>query len=296
MLRCLTLLLLCALAFGSALAQPDPAKQPAAQPARPAQNPLPPPNAIVMEPTPLGLFVIGGGILVKYDPLTLQQREKLELLEPLPAQPAGNDPANPEMQRWRMELMKRNTPPGVLMAGETLILVLADQVFCVNQRTMQVTGKANLSDPRMPTWNYQTPPLMKTQDDILYVMRYPFLAAVNLKTGVVLGRGAIPGMNFPQFPPNPPPVENRPGQPGAQPGAQPQQVVLIGMVQKAGQDGAWVLRDDAKTEYLLQGEPLQKLLATPQLAGARVRIQGILTRPAGAARGSLKIERFEVLK
>jgi hypothetical protein len=310
MTRCLAMLLTVILAQALVQAQPDPAKQPGGgQPGKPnpAMQPVPPPspNSIAMEVTPEGLFVAAGGVLMKYDARTLEPRGKAELLGPPPAPPAPAAAAQPvppeqqnlEMMRWRNDQMKRNAPPGLLVAGNALIVVFSDQVFQVNQRTLEIEAKADLSDPRMPM-SYWTPPVMKMNGDLLYVIRYPYIVSVDLKAGKLLGRATIPGVNMPVAPPIIQP--NQPGGVGKQPAAPAQPIVVVGTLKQVQLEGGfWVFKDEQGNEYVLQGDLLRQLLATPELDGKRVRIQGTPSQAPGVAmygKGYLKIERYELLK
>ncbi len=297
--RLLMILLLVAWAAAS-MAQPDPGANQPVKPNPPipaiAQPMMPSPNSVAMEGTAEGLFVAAGGVLAKYDPRTLEPRGKAELLPPL-ARPPVDAQNNAEMWRYNLEVQKRNTPPGLLPAGPSIIVVFGDQVFQVNQRTMQIEMKVDLSDPRMPMNYYGPAPIMKPSGDLLYIIRFPHIVSVDMKAGKILGRTTVPGINIPQ--PIAQPI-NQPNPPGRQPEGDAQLMVLIGTLKQVNLEGGfWAVRDEQGAEYVLQGEKLRELVALPQANGTRVRIQGTLKQGAGVAqygKGYLTIVRYEVLK
>lgn len=292
-----------------ALAQPDPGNQPGGQPVKPnplqpiAQPMMPSPNSVAMEVTPEGLFVAAGGIVTKYDGRTLNPLGKAELLPPLvrPLVDPQNNQPNMDMVRYNYEAQKRNMPPGLLPAGPSLIVLFNDQLFVVNQRTMDIDTKVDMADPRMIGNFYGPAPIMKTNGDMLYIIRFPYIASIDLKAGKVLGKATVPGVNLLQpiaMPINAP--VGVPNQPLGQPTTEAAPIVVVGTLKFVNLEGGfWVVKDEQNAEFVLQGDKLREMIANQKLDGRRVRIQGTLKPGPGIAqygKGTLTVQRFELLQ
>ncbi|MHB9130214.1 MAG: hypothetical protein ACYDBB_03870 [Armatimonadota bacterium] len=277
-MRNLLVLLLISLTAACVLAQPDPNhpqpeprnKPKAAQPPRlPAQKGAN--SAVTVEVTPFGLFVVSGGMLAKYDPVTVKPLGTLQLLEPLPDAAAANK-NNKALRDWRQDLNRRLHPPVVLPQGEVLFIVTGDRFFRVNQQTLAIEMKAELFDGeagKEPALPLLAPFFGKVNGQTLYLLRGSEVFALDTTTGKVLGRSPLPKEML---------LQDAARLPEAV--AQPEKgrdIVVVGtLVNHAKlEKGCWSLKSDDGNEYVLTGDQANKLAVIPKAAGRRVRITGL---------------------
>jgi len=161
---------------------------------------------MMVEPTEQGVFVLQGGVLLKYDAATLKQVGRIVLLQPRDAE-SGDQPGPPHM----------GPPAGTLRVHEGNVLaVLADQFVVVNAASFKVTAKATIPAPARQDAppedvnadaGFRRPPMapqcmmLKTVGETAYLQRGPELLAVSIANGKVTATGELP---LPARPENPP--------------------------------------------------------------------------------------------
>lgn len=262
-------------------------------------------HVAMAEATPNGLFLLGEGVLARYSP-DLEQCATLQLLPPLPPLPMeeGND--KQAMQKWFIERALRNAPPAMLPDGDMLYIVYSGTLFRVNQNTLKVE-KTMLEQQPQPGGdlrqmiNVSVPPLLKLQQNTLYIIRQSDLFAVDLKTGVVLKRADLPKEMLPILPIPLGPVPDGMQQGGKQFGAgeAARAITVVGMLgsRKVGERMAYLLKDDAGVLYLLAGEQMDRLVAQGDLNGKRARVTGMREQrgvPAGV-NSILRVQAIQLL-
>lgn len=328
MIRKLSLLVLLLLLAAGAFAQPDP-NQPNPAPNRPA---APQPGNMAMNMargvlfqlvrdqktlmvrTNDGLFVLRSGVLAKYQPDTLNQPQIKELFPAPIAMPAGDNPDEAKVREWAMDVGKRILPAVIVPLGQDLVIIIGEQFFRINGVTLEVkVAKQILPKNPMPELNrlmmMTAPPsaVVSTQEPVLFLSRGQQLLSVNINTGELLADGVLPekmqperllagmwGGRQPGMAPGNPPA----GRPGAEP-VQGNPIVVVGTVSHRENPDTWSVADDGGNVYILTGEQLAKLKATPNIVGLRVRIDGqqlpaVEGQPAGVKR--VEIVKFEVLQ
>ncbi len=290
-----------------------------------------------LEVTPAGMFVLRAGVLACID-LKLQGQKTLELFGPMPAQPDAvqhdnaaapfQDAPNPNFPQWLTEQAKRSAPALMLPDGERLLIVIGDTFFNVNTRTVAIDAQGDLADkavpapvdaqPQMMILNnpVQTAPIAKVQGDTLYLVREKDVLTVDVKTGKVLGRLALPKQMapapppplpmqaLPPVPPPNPPANAGPAAPFANIGrgatAQVAEATVVGKVLiiadpvKPNTLAAKLTNDQGKA-YLVTGDKCKDLLAVKDLEKKRVRVSGRATED-GAGNATLEMTDFQVLE
>lgn len=288
-------------------AQPDPnvPGQPPPPPNRQV-NVIPPilnlfARATAVEITPNGLFVLAEGVLARYSP-DLEQRATLQLLPPLP--PAEGKDGRQAQQKWLNERALRSAPAAMLPAGDMLYIVYAGNLFRVNQHTLQME-KTPL-DP-LPGADFRlvvtalSSPVLKLQEDTLYIIRQYDLIAVDVKTGAVLKRADLPKEMAPLVPAVPfdlggARLQDEKPQPGA---VDARAITVVGVLasRKDGERVTYLLREETGGTYQLTGEQIDRLAAQGNLDGKRARVTGVPEgrgAPAGVT-GILRVQAIQVL-
>jgi len=304
-MRVIIILLGCAcLLAGSAQPNPD-----APQPDDPRQGvklqeilKLAGPQMIIQPPlmvtTPAAVFVVRQGVLAKYDARTLETQGMVELFGPPPAEENAENPLA------KLDWIRRLAPGAMLAEEQELLIVIGEQYFRVNRATLEVQVSASLFKaqalaPVERLMAVLSPPVLAMQGETLYVTRGNQLLAVNRKDGVVRGVGALPNLQ-PVKAPAARAARGKAKPRGKNAGAPAREVVVIGtLLRHADKDGDfWALKADEGGEYLLSGDPLDRLLDDPKAAGARLRVTGLLTPPApdDFGKGELEIVKYEILR
>ena len=147
--------------------------------------------------TDRGLFVLRNGVLAKYDLATLKAPEVFELFGPAPAMPTDATDRT-AVQAYQTE-MQRRLAPGLLLTHDNSLLVIVGNGFArINQDTLAVEATADLTPPAAATAAPGTgrapeaAPAAQVQGDNLYLARTSEVLALNLKTGAIVGRAAVP--------------------------------------------------------------------------------------------------------
>jgi hypothetical protein len=301
-------------------AQPDPDAGPGNPPPPPNRpggmapmGPMINPRSAVVEVTPNGLFLLAEGTLVRYSP-DLEQCVTLQLIEPLPPMPMGEDDKERQArQLWIRERMLRSAPAAMLPSGELLYIVFADTLFRVNQNTLKVE-KTPLDAPEpggeeglIRNLNVPPAPQLKLHGETLYIIRQADLLAVDVKAGTVLKRAALPRELAPAMPlpvplgPQPnPPFRNEFIRPGGQEEAA-RAITVVGVLgsRKDGNRAVYTVKDDAGAVYILTGDRLDGLAGTGNVEGRRARVSGTVeTRREMPAevKGILRMETFQLFE
>jgi len=288
-------------------AQPDP-DQPLAIPpdrqpkvaARVVQNLLMQQQKAIVQSTPHGVFVLRNGILALLDTQTLQPKNLLELFPPPPPPPGPQAPfaaAPPAPVN-----VDRLYPASLLPFEDDLLILIGDHLFRVDAAAVKPRYDADLSGPFGQAANrwreLATPPALELKGDMLYIVRATQMCVVNVREGKLLATVQLPPalqINAPRAP------QARRDQPAdGQPPEPPREVTLVGTVLQQ-QDGAktlWTLSTAEDAVYILEGDGLGKLLATPNAEGIRARIIGTLRVDENLpdfADGRLEIKEFQIL-
>lgn len=320
MFRWFVALMVILLPAGLVFAQPDPERpQPEVAPAIPklqqiitqvmAQRMTEQRTQILQ--TAKALFVLRGGVLAKYDATTLDMQTMVELFGPMPALPAGENGGAADKQRWLLEQAKRLMPAAMLQTGNDLLLVISEQFFRVDTATLKLKVKATLAPDGDLAQNIArrllstfAVPALELHDTTLYIAHGDQLLSVNINDGKILATGALPAQMQVGILPGADPLARllkraKLGKldPAA---AQAAPTTAVGTMVKHAGDGEtfWTVKCDNGDEYVLTGDKLPELLATPKIDGARVRVTGGLTRNEDVpqfGQGNLEVENYQVL-
>lgn len=151
---------------------------------------------------PEGVFVLRGGVLAKFTADTLQPAGMLQLFDPLPARPAMPENPTPQDQAalrdWMAANLARNAPAATLAQDGRLHLVIGSSYFRVKAATMEVDAKGGLEaqDGRRIRMQVSAP-VLKLENNVLYVILGQELLTVEPDTGKVAARIALPLEMFP---------------------------------------------------------------------------------------------------
>ncbi len=161
-----------------------------------------------------GLFVLLGGTLLKYDPVTLTPAGSLELAPKagLPDPPIGIPPNVPPPPIHAQMLISLGSP-------ELVLVVINDRFFSVDAATMQIVAKTDLPKPEVGPPASETakkvqkprnpgsgpkdgaqivkplmPPIfhLELSGSTLYVIRGPNIIAININNGDITGQAELP--------------------------------------------------------------------------------------------------------
>ncbi len=150
-----------------------------------------------VETTANGIFLVHAGILVKFDPKTLQQQGMVELFGPMPPMPVAAEGADPDRQafaKWMQERTRRMSQPVMIVDGEALVVVVAEKYLRLNQKTLTIDAQADLRAPDAPAGR----PLMgvisivELNGDSVYVIQGGEIINVHRVTGKLQGRITLP--------------------------------------------------------------------------------------------------------
>jgi len=106
------------------------------------RQPNPPPMRPTVKVTDQGIFVIQGGVVLKYDTTSLKLQDKLDLTDKLTATAS---------QKTAQALPVRPQSSGVLMSDDSILLVNGNHFFRIDTATLQVKATATLPAIPMPT-------------------------------------------------------------------------------------------------------------------------------------------------
>lgn len=160
---------------------------------------LPHPPA-AMEATDDGLFILQNGLLAKFDVKNLKLLGGLRLLEPIPAAPQTNDPA--ERIRYFQEVARHLAPATMIVHKRNLIIVQGNDFLRIDTQKLTIDLRTNLVAPAdvakgatqlSDLFQPQRPPAYQVSEEILYLLRADEIVAIDLTTGKVVSRGALPG-------------------------------------------------------------------------------------------------------
>ena len=149
--------------------------------------------------TSQGLFVLRNGVLAKYDLANLKAPQVFELFGPAPTMPA--DATDRTAVQAYMTDMQRRTAPGLLLAHDASLLVIVGNGFArISQSTLDVEATADLTPPAdaattaAATQGRRMPDSVtaQLQGENLYLIRSREVVALNVKTGAILSRVALP--------------------------------------------------------------------------------------------------------
>lgn len=160
------------------------------------------PPVVLMKASPQGVFVLSGGLLVKYSPTTLQQVGSVEVDKKpgdQPAPPADNQP-----------MLPRPAPPaGMLISGNKVFVVIGDRFVSVNAESLVIAAKSDLPKPPNapkpaadvpqgpmgpgagPDQRPMGPIPMEISGNMLYVVRGSQILGIKVEDGSVV-QGALP--------------------------------------------------------------------------------------------------------
>jgi len=263
--------------------------------------------------TPQGIFIERNGTLALLNAATLKEQKVIELFGALPEMPAGADVAPKARQQWLLQLAKRLLPTAMLASGNDLLILVGDQFFRVDIPTQEIKASVSLVPEKELVRNngrlmfaMLAMPTLELHDKTLYITRGDQLFAVNIDDGTVLASGTmpvqmqmqakLPGLDQLLHPDKAPANPKRTGKNTLNDTA----ITIVGvMVKHADANGDfWTVKNNLDEEYVLKGEALPQLLATPKIEGARARLTGQLTHedniPQFSA-GSLVVEQYQVL-
>ncbi len=252
----------------------------------------------LMVTTPAEVFVARQGMLAKYDARTLEPLGVVELFGPLPAADHADHPLA------RLDWLRRSVPGAMLAEDEELLIVIGEHYFRVNRATLAVQARASLFQaqalaPAERLLAVLAPPVLALQEETLYVTRGNQLMAVNRRDGAVRAVGALPDLQ-PAKAPVARAARGKAKPRGKNAGVPAREVVVIGTLLRHADNAGdcWALHADEGGEYPLSGDVLDRLLADPKAAGARMRISGLLTPPGPGdfGKGELEIVKYEILR
>lgn len=174
----------------------------------------------ILKATDQGLFIIGSGVVAKYDVKTLNPLGSLRLLDPpvrpnmkyngtmpmattnvMPAPQPGavvdNMPAF-DWMKYSKDNLRFSAVPVVIVDGKDLIIIMADKFFRVGMEKVNLIATTEMvvkKDANGATTEVNTGgevPTVQLVDNILYVMRGGNLWSLNAADGKELGQTKIP--------------------------------------------------------------------------------------------------------
>ena len=274
---------------------------------------------IIMEVTENGFFVLQNGTLLKYDPATLKAQGTVELFGPLPNPQARQAPAavpaqadkpaalnaqqppfaQPAQQaqdapganeQLRQQTLRRSAPAVMLIKDPSLLIVVGNTFFRVNQNTLAIEAKGTLGDNNNPNAAVNRRPITAKQHaDLLYIEQGGTLSVIDSTNGQLKGQAVLPEAANVQVaaqwggvfqnvigiqPVNPAPQQLRPFAQagGGDDAAVDPGNVMVGTIGK--HDTLWTITTDDRQVYLLVGPKSQEMAALPNITGKRVRVIG----------------------
>ncbi len=266
------------------------------------------------------VYLLSNGVLAQYDGIATEPLHQLQLYGVLPAQPAADAPLADRLE-YSQNVVKRLAVATVLLQDDNLVVVTNSSVFCVDPLTLKLKSTTNITpvdQPQKQNLRLQqsaltTAPTTQVIGHVAYVMQgTDRLIVVDLLAGKVLGRSKLPATMTPTLLNDLFANEMNQGgnmwpgggggrvQPPAVGGVDvPKATTLIGTVHHMNLEGGfWAFDDRNGQKYVLAGDKLKDLLATPNIDGARVRITGSITNTPGIAQygnGSFSVTEFQVM-
>lgn len=300
MQRWIFLIVMLGLAVSSAVAQPDPRVPVPGDPREPNRQPfLMNPDGQVMLVTANGLYAMNAGSLARFDAKTLEVLGVAELFGPMPEAPNFDNPnalQRGAMERWQMAMQQRMSPTTLVAQGDDhVIVIVGDQFFRINQRTLAVERQISLQVPvderepgEEPFYSTRT----RIEGNLVYLMRGIRLYVIDTAKGELLAGVRMPEELTPRYP------EPKQGQePQKEP---PREVTIIGtLIIRPNKEGAiYTLKDEGGREFLLGEAQRDTLVAAVTEATRQIRVTGMLSPYDGPhlfVAGRLEIQQFQVL-
>lgn len=252
--------------------------------------------------TPQGLLVLKGGVLLRLDPATLEQRQLLELFGPLPIIPLGA--VTPEQrQQAALGLLPRYYPAVMVPVQDDVLIVIGDAYFRVHATDLTIAAQSRFDQPFAQNAdnlrNLLDTPTALVHEQSLYLTRGNQVLAINIADGKAQAVGNLPW----QMQPLTGQVERLAGQGQQAKNARfpdaPRAVTVIGIVIKQQDEAGehWLLRGEDGIEYTLDGNGMRKLATAPNIVGKRVRVTGTQAAndDAAAAPKTLTVVNYQLL-
>ena len=306
----LAALLLLSSAF--AMAQPDPDHpQPDPRFMEPLMilrnlDQLPP----LVKTTPYGIFLVCHGVVVKYDPVTGEEKGTLELFGPAPQWSDERLQDFSEGVVFLLERVRRVLQPSLETDGKNLLILIGGQLFCLDMDACKLRYTLVVFQPdimqefidharsetslRAASNRLFPPAQLQVVGKSAVLLRDNQMVMVNLEDGTVLSRRTLPARLTASLTPAPKtgPFAEKPV-PGLADG---KPYLAVGRLSDQG-NGTWDFQDERGGDMLLRGAAVARLTALPEITRTRVIVQGIYHAPAKATGnpGVLDLQHFAQL-
>ncbi len=280
----------------SALAQPDPRNLPTSEALQMPMLMLGSLDQVpvITKTTPIGVFALRHGVLVKFDAVTLQQQGMLELLGPVSEWDKNRLADKDDGMMMLLERARLMLPPGIAVDGTMLFITLGGQLFASTGRSSSSNTVCKSSDrpaaEYCPLYEYSPaiatkaaslflPCQLEVNGKTLQISRDNQIVFVNTEDGKITARASMPALLSASLitMPKDSPFAIAPGVMEAVDG---KTYTTLGVITHHAEvnDGCWTVKEYDGTEVVLLNGPGSARRGMPRIEGARVLLRGTFAK------------------
>ncbi len=265
------------------------------------------------------VYYLRNGVVAQFDGQTaLRPTRQLELFGELPLKPADTAPIAVRLN-FGLEVVKRSAAAAMIVSGGDLLIATCDSFFAIDASTMKLKSTTNISLPGHDDMQFRlqdlmTAPGLRVAAHVAFITQAGTqLTMVSLNDGKVLNHSTLPKAMTPIAPATVMALFQgemigvgrgggrgriRRVLPGG-PVEEPKNITLIGTIHHVELEGGfWAFDNRNGEKYVLTGDKLKELIATPNIEGARLRVTGFINNNPGIAmygNGSFAVTSFQVM-